>query len=36
VPEHAVRRDYDGFAILDVGLETHQPVSAGTFEAIEI
>jgi len=31
-----VRRNYDGFAGLDVGLETLQPVSAGSFEAIEI
>jgi hypothetical protein len=35
-PKHAVRRDDDGVAVLDVGLKTRQSVSARTFEAIEI
>ena len=35
-PERAVRCDYDGFAILNVGLETLQPVSTGPLEAVEI
>src|SRR5260370_24256656 len=29
-------RDNDGFAVFDVRLETVEPISAGTFEAIEI
>src|SRR5215510_920422 len=35
-PEHAVRRDHDSFAVLDIGPETLQPVGTGPFEAIEI
>jgi hypothetical protein len=35
-PEHAVRRDDDGFAILDAGLESLQPISGGPFEVVEI
>src|SRR5882762_7192075 len=35
-PPHPVRCGYDGFAILDVGLKTLQPVCTGPFEAIEI
>ena len=32
----AMRRDDDGLAVLDVGLETLEPVGAGAFEAVEI
>jgi hypothetical protein len=35
-PEHAMRRNDDGSAIVDLGLETLQQVSAGAFRAIQI
>jgi len=31
-----MRADDDGFAVLNVGLKTLQPISAGPFEALEI
>ena len=34
--EDAMRRDYDGFSVLDVGLKALEPVGAGPFQALEV